>query len=145
MKFKKMKNTLDDFFQSLKFTIEYFRSKKIEKYSSFLVFIFVLSIADAVFTVTWLNSGLATEANPLLEELLKSGNFSFVATKALMTFLGCYILYRVKEHSVYAKSVILCLLSMYVLLTFYHIFGALVSIDESYLPVWISEFLIWVS
>ena len=136
---------LSDFTQSFQNFLDYFRSVKVERYSAFLIFIFVLSCVDALFTVAWLQSGLATEANPLLERLLESGGFSFAATKTLMTFVGCYILYKVKDESVYAKGVIVGLLGMYVLLTFYHIFGALVSIDESYLPIWVVDFLTWVS
>lgn len=145
MKFKKMKSVLSDFTQTLQSCLDYFRSARVEKYTAFLIFIFVLSTVDALFTVTWLQSGLATEANPLLANLLNSGSFSFIATKTLMTFIGCFILYKVKNESLYAKSVILALLGMYILLTVYHVFGALVSIDESYLPLWVVDLLTWAS
>ena len=141
----KMKKAWSDFLQSFKDVGEYFTSQKIESYTILITLIFVLSFLDAIFTVVWLDSGLATEANPLLKQIVDSGNFAFVASKVFMTLIGCYILYKVKDKSKTARFAIVSLFLMYTLLILYHIFGALASIDSSYIPDWVSDVLIFLS
>jgi len=54
--------------------------------------IILLNLVDALFTMTWLDLGLATEANPLMEVLTSWGPVPFVLGKVLLVSLGCYFI-----------------------------------------------------
>ena len=100
------------------------------KLSLFLIMIILLSVVDAFFTLYWIRKGWADEANPLLSEFLYYGDRWFLAIKFSLTYFGCVILYLTKKQ-LFASLAIKIILSMYVFLTVYHLFGALVSIDCS--------------
>ena len=119
--------------------------RQIEKHSLFLILIFLLSVLDAVFTLTWIKAGLAIEANPILAVLVDHGDFSFVATKIFLTGAGCYILESVKSKYNATKYVIYALFTMYCLVTMYHFFGVLASLDYDMLPEAVSQLIIWAS
>lgn len=60
--------------------------------------IILLNLVDALFTMTWLDLGLATEANPLMEVLTAWGPVPFVLGKVLLVSLGCLLLWRRRQH-----------------------------------------------
>lgn len=120
-------------------------NRKVEKFSLLILGIFSLSVLDAFFTLTWIKSGLAVEANPLLQDLIVHGDLSFVGTKVLLTGLGCLFLESAKEKSRLAKAAIVFLFCMYTCLTVYHMYGALQSVDPSHLPEFLNDFLVWAS
>lgn len=140
-----MKKTWSDFLQSLKEEWSYFSSIRLERTTVLIVAIFVLSILDAVFTLLWIKTGLAIEANPLLSGLIDKGSFSFVSTKIGLTAFGCGILYHVRNQGKIVSRVITFLAGLYFAILLYHMFGALTSIDSDYIPSWVSDFLVWVS
>ena len=74
-------------------------NRKVEKFSLLILGIFSLSSLDAFFTLMWIKTGLAVEANPLLKDLIAHGDFSFLATKIALTGLGCLFLESVKNKS----------------------------------------------
>ena len=84
----------------------------------------VLNVLDLLFTVTYLELGLVTEANPLMRASLESGGIpSFAVTKVLLVTLGAYALSRVDTYLVRKTTEVLVLL--YGLTVGYHILGGL--------------------
>ena len=140
-----MKKRWSEFKESLVQGFNYLHSVKLEKYSFLIAFIFILSLLDAVFTLVWIEAGLAIEANPLLNKLLEHGKFSFISTKILMTGIGCAFLFWAKSKSKSARIAIWSIFLVYCIVTGYHLLGALHSIDFSYLPDFINDFLVWIS
>ena len=141
----KMKKAWSDFKSSFKDTWVFLRGIEIEKYSLFIFIIFFLSILDAVFTLIWIKSGLAIEANPLLGRLLEHGDAPFILTKVALTGCGCAFLGWTKAKSRFSKASIVCLLILYSGLTVYHILGAAHSVDHSVLPDFINDLLVLLS
>lgn len=108
-----------------------------------LILLFLFSCLDAYFTLLWIDSGLAIEANPLLQPLIEHGPFSFVATKLLLTGLGCIILHRSKNESRLAAWSIAGLAVGYCVLTVYHIIGAVLSTDHTLLPDFVNDTILF--
>ena len=59
----------------------------------------VLNLLDAVFTLLWVYAGLATEANPLMYELVHEYPVPFVITKLALVGLGSLLLWRLRRKS----------------------------------------------
>jgi len=89
--------------------------------------IMLLSVLDAVFTLSWIRSGIATEANPILDYLLSWGEEYFFAGKIALTASGCIILKNL-SHNQFAKKAAISLAGFYGCLTLYHIIGALLAV-----------------
>ena len=140
-----MKKSWHSFKNAFIEALHYVRSFKADGLTSLLVLLFIFSVLDAFFTLMWIQSGLAIEANPILNELVKDGPFSFVATKIALTGLGCIGLYRARHHSVIARRSIVLLTIGYSALIIYHIIGALLSIDPGHLPNFISDMILFFS
>ena len=60
--------------------------------------IFTMNVFDAVATITWVTMGVATEANPLMDELLRVHPVMFVAVKLLLIGLGISLLWLRRQH-----------------------------------------------
>ncbi len=116
----------------------------IKRSSLFLVMIVLLSISDAFFTLYWIKKGWASEANPILSELLNHGDRWFLTIKFSFTYFGCMILYLARS-KLFAIRSIKIILMLYILLTVYHLFGVLASIEFSldHLQCILSEFRIF--
>ena len=140
-----MKKKWNDITESVIEEWKFLKNRKVEKFSLLILLIFSLSSLDAFFTLVWIKTGLAVEANPLLSKLIAHGDFAFLGTKILLTGVGCLFLESVKDKSVFAKISIVFLLIVYGLLTVYHIFGALQSVDHSYVPDFMSDILVRLS
>jgi len=136
---------LNKFYSSFREEWEFLKNIKVEKYTLFITLIFILSLLDASFTLTWIKSGLAVEANPLLKSLMLHGDFPFIGTKVALTGLGCGFLFFTKDESKFAKATIIFLLGTYVLLTLYHFLGALQSLNHNVLPDFVDDILLWLS
>ena len=59
-----------------------------------IILLFGLNLLDALLTIVWVRSGVATESNKLMAELLDIGNFPFLAVKILIGAVTAYVLYR---------------------------------------------------
>lgn len=57
----------------------------------------LLSVADSVFTHRWLQTGAATEANPLLAAAWGLSPLTFHALKAVLILASASILHRLRE------------------------------------------------
>lgn len=58
----------------------------------------VLNGADAAFTLLFVGLGLATEANPLMADLLERSPLAFVLVKIVLVSLSVGLLWRLREH-----------------------------------------------
>jgi hypothetical protein len=61
------------------------------------VCIVVMNLADAVFTLDWVWTGRATEANPLLAGVVVAHPILFVALKSTLVSLGLWLLWRLRS------------------------------------------------
>jgi hypothetical protein len=57
-----------------------------------------MNLLDALLTSVWLSSGIATESNPLMAELIGWGWAPFAAGKVALVSLGAYLLWRRRSH-----------------------------------------------
>jgi hypothetical protein len=56
--------------------------------------VLVLNLLDALFTLVWVRSGLAREANPLIEQLVNEHAVGFVVVKLALVGLGSWLLWN---------------------------------------------------
>ncbi len=83
---------------------------------------FIFNLLDAVLTLFAVNSGLAVEANPIMNELLARGSMHFMLTKLLMVSLGIILLWRLRRQTLaYIASIGVC--GVYTLILFVHMQG----------------------
>jgi hypothetical protein len=68
--------------------------------------VLVLNLADALFTLIYIHAGLATEANPIMDQALTHGPVGFMAFKLALVSLGVLLLFRLRQRR--AASVALC-------------------------------------
>ncbi|HEX2639505.1 MAG TPA: DUF5658 family protein [Pyrinomonadaceae bacterium] len=59
-----------------------------------IILLFGLNLLDALLTVVWVRSGVATESNKLMAELLDIGNFPFLFVKILIGAVTALVLFR---------------------------------------------------
>lgn len=88
----------------------------------------LLNLLDAVFTLVWVESGVAREANLLLEGILSQSAVAFVAVKMGLVSLGVMLLWRQREHRLAVGGLALSL-TLYSGLLLYH-FGIAVATLE---------------
>lgn len=82
--------------------------------------IFILNLADAVFTLVWLRRG-GSEGNPIMQWFLEQGDWAFLAQKCLVVGLWLVILVVHKNFQI-ARTGLWCLLALYGAIFIYHIF-----------------------
>jgi hypothetical protein len=58
----------------------------------------VLNLVDAILTLFWVHSGLAREANPLLEPMVNQRVVIFVAVKLSLVSSGVWLLWQRRQH-----------------------------------------------
>ena len=56
--------------------------------------LFALNLLDALLTIVWVRSGVATESNQLMAGLLDIGNMPFLIVKIAIGALAAVVLYR---------------------------------------------------
>ncbi len=83
-----------------------------------VVGIFVLNLLDAFFTLRWLQLG-GREGNPLMEEILSSNEFLFLAQKCFVVGICLVVLVVHKQFRV-ARFGLWALFSVYGALVLYH-------------------------
>jgi len=62
--------------------------------------VLVLNLLDAMLTLYWVRGGLATEANTLIDELVRENAIGFVSTKLALVGLGSWLLWNRRRHPV---------------------------------------------
>jgi hypothetical protein len=78
--------------------------------------VLVLNAFDAVFTLYWVEAGLAIEANPLLARIVISHPVAFVVSKLLLVSLGSLLLWRLRTRRASVVAIFLAFLAYYYLL-----------------------------
>lgn len=88
----------------------------------------VLNLLDALFTLTWVGAGLATEANPFMQELVHAHPVAFVSVKVALVGLASLLFWRLRHRPLAVVAIFLCFLVYYALL--------LVHVDFLSLVIW---------
>lgn len=84
--------------------------------------VLALNIFDAFATITWVNNGIAKEANPLMEILIIHSPALFLLGKMTLVVVGCLILWKNRAARV-TLSVSRALVVVYLALALYHLQG----------------------
>jgi hypothetical protein len=93
-----------------------------------VVALVILNLLDAVFTLTWVQLGVATEANVLLSHVLDASAVAFVLVKIGLVSLGVELLWRQRRRPLAVLGLVICFLAYNVLLV-YHLGIAAMAID----------------
>jgi hypothetical protein len=57
----------------------------------------ILNLVDGIFTLLWIQSGLADEGNPLMDQALSGGPVGFMIIKLSLVSLGVGLLWRLRH------------------------------------------------
>ena len=68
--------------------------------------VLVLNLLDALFTLVWVRSGLAREANPLIDQLVNEHAVGFVLVKLGLVGLGSWLLWHRRERPVAVIAIV---------------------------------------
>ena len=82
--------------------------------------VLALNLLDAIFTLVWINAGLAREANPLLAEIVRDHPVAFAAVKLGLVAGGSFLLWRYRSRPLAVVGIFVAFL-VYYLLLLYHI------------------------
>jgi hypothetical protein len=66
-------------------------------YGLLVLAVVAANFTDAVLTLTWVEMGIAAEANPLMDALLQIGSEPFLAVKFTLVNLGAYLLWQFRR------------------------------------------------
>lgn len=89
--------------------------------------LFGLNLLDALLTIVWVRSGVATEGNQLMARLLDIGNFPFLAVKIIIGTIAALVLLRWGNLRL-ARYGLAVALAVYISLMGIHIFTGLAAI-----------------
>jgi hypothetical protein len=81
--------------------------------------VLVLNLLDALFTLVWVRSGLAREANPLIDWLVEGHAVGFVSVKLALVGLGSLLLWRRRERPAAAIAIVAAFLTYYLILLYH--------------------------
>lgn len=76
----------------------------------------ILNLLDAVFTLTWVRTGLAEEANAFLRDLVNEQALAFVLAKLGLVSLGALLLWRRRNHPLSVIAIFMAFLAYYLVL-----------------------------
>jgi hypothetical protein len=85
-----------------------------------IITVIILNLIDAVFTLFWVNAGLAEEANILLRHLVNDYPVVFVAVKLALVSLGTLLLWRHRNRK-FAVIGIFMVFIIYYYVLLYHL------------------------
>jgi hypothetical protein len=66
-------------------------------YGLLVLAVVAANFTDAVLTLTWVEMGIAAEANPLMDALLQIGSELFLGVKFTLVNLGAYLLWQFRS------------------------------------------------
>lgn len=81
--------------------------------------VILLNLLDLFFTLVWVGSGHAEEANVLLHALVREHPVTFVATKISLVSLGSFLLWKRREHPLAVCGIVLIFLVYYIILLYH--------------------------
>ena len=79
----------------------------------------VLNLIDALMTLWWVRTGFATEANPLMREVLDDHAVAFVVCKLLLVSLGTLLLWWRRDRPLAVIGIFTIFLAYYGILLFH--------------------------
>ncbi len=82
--------------------------------------IVIFNLCDAIFTLWWVQAGVAEEANALMRQLVNEGALLFVLAKIALVSLGALFLWRRRTHGLAVVAIFMSFL-VYYLVLLYHI------------------------
>jgi len=82
--------------------------------------VLVLNLFDAIFTLLWVYAGLATEANPLIADVLRDSPILFALVKVVLVGLGSLLLWRNRDRPLAVIGIFVAFLAYY-LVFLYHV------------------------
>jgi hypothetical protein len=85
-----------------------------------VVALVILNLLDAVFTLTWVQLGVATEANVLLSHVLDASAVAFMLVKLGLVSLGVELLWRHRHRRLAVIGLVVCFVA-YNALLLYHL------------------------
>jgi hypothetical protein len=88
--------------------------------------LFALNLLDALLTIVWVRSGVATEGNQLMASLLDIGNGPFLVVKVVIGLVAAFVLYRWGSRPL-ARYGLAIALAVYIGLMGIHIFTGLAA------------------
>jgi hypothetical protein len=89
----------------------------VERFASAIV---ILNLFDALFTLIYTRTGLATESNPVMQGILARSPVVFVAAKLTLVSLSVVLLFRLR-HRTAAVVALASGATMYALVFAYHL------------------------
>ena len=96
--------------------------------------VLVLNLADALFTLVWIRSALASEANPLLRDLAHGHPAAFVAVKTALVGLASWLFWRHRQRPLAVVAIFLAFGVYYALLLAHLGFLSLVVRGAALIP-----------
>jgi hypothetical protein len=85
----------------------------------------VLNLADAILTIVWIGTGLAREANPLMETLIVQHPVVFAGAKLGLVGLGSLLLWRHRTRPLAVVAMFVAFLVYYFVLLWHVRFAGL--------------------
>ncbi len=76
----------------------------------------VLNVLDAIFTLWWVLTEQATEANPLMAAAIQTHPVLFVVVKCALVGLGSWLLWRYRRRPLAVVSMFLAFMTYYAIL-----------------------------
>lgn len=86
--------------------------------------VLVMNVLDALLTLYWIRIGVATEANPLMAELIHRSELLFIGVKFAMVGGGIGLLWRYRTRPMAVVAMFAAFFAYYGIIVF-HIRGAL--------------------
>jgi hypothetical protein len=93
-----------------------------------VVALILLNLIDAVFTLFWVESGIAEEANLLLEGILSQSAIGFVSVKMMLVSLGVLLLWRQRQRRLAVAGIVVAFAAYNTLLV-YHLGIAVATVE----------------
>lgn len=88
--------------------------------------LFALNLLDALLTIVWVRSGVATEGNQMMAALLDIGNGPFLGVKVIIGLIAAFVLYRWGSRPL-ARYGLAIALAVYIGLMGVHLFTGLAA------------------
>ena len=81
--------------------------------------ILVLNLLDAVFTIHWVSTRRAREANPFMAPLIEAHPVLFAIFKSILVFGGTWLLWRNRKRRLAVVAIFIAFLAYYFVLLFH--------------------------
>ena len=81
--------------------------------------VLILNLLDAVFTLVWVRSGFAHEANTLIDELVNETALGFIAIKLSLVGMGSWLLWKNRSRGVAVVGIFAVFIAYYWILLYH--------------------------